>query len=277
MRMEGAMTPEERRDAWNRDGFFIERGFVGPHVVAAIEDETIKAIRSDPPAAHADELIYHVGDDLLIYPEKDASPSATNPEDYVGKVFNCHAEGAAKALALDARIVDVVANLLGGDVDVFQSQFIFKNPSVIGQPWHQDSYYFRFDRQPQIGVWVALSEATLENGCLWVVPGSHKGPIFGHEPDRRPGANKGYLEIVSEDTAAKIPVLMAPGDVLFFHSYLMHMSTDNVAKDRRAAMVYHYARAGTRAEFPEAAAALAHVNRWLPARRAAGTAVTQNQ
>jgi ectoine hydroxylase-related dioxygenase (phytanoyl-CoA dioxygenase family) len=60
---------------------------------------------------------------------------------------------------------------------------------------------------------------------------------------------------------------MAPGDVLFFHSYLMHMSTDNVAHERRAAMVYHYARAGTQAINAEAAAALAPVNRWIPIRR----------
>ncbi len=60
---------------------------------------------------------------------------------------------------------------------------------------------------------------------------------------------------------------MQPGDVLFFHSYLMHMSTDNVATERRAAMVYHYARAGTQAETPEIAQTLSQVNRWLSVRR----------
>jgi ectoine hydroxylase-related dioxygenase (phytanoyl-CoA dioxygenase family) len=138
---------------------------------------------------------------------------------------------------------------------------------VIGQPWHQDSYYFRFDTQPQVGVWVALSRATLENGCLWVLPGSHRGEVFKHIPDRRPAANRAYMEIVSEDDSARVPALMEPGDVLFFHSYLMHMSTDNVATERRAAMVYHYARAGTKAETPEIAKSLTHVNRWIPVRR----------
>ncbi len=161
----------------------------------------------------------------------------------------------------------VVAGLLGPDIDCFQSQFIFKNPGVIGQPWHQDSYYFRFDRQQQVGGWVALSRATLENGCLWVLPGSHKGPIHEHVPDRRPAANRAYTEIVSEDDSARVPALMEPGDVLFFHSYLMHMSTDNVADERRAAMVYHYARTGTQPISAEVAEQLAPVNRWIPVRR----------
>jgi ectoine hydroxylase-related dioxygenase (phytanoyl-CoA dioxygenase family) len=207
------------------------------------------------------------GANYAIFPEKKPSPSAIEPEDRVAKVFNCHAEGLARDIAVRDAIVDVVADILGPDIDCFQSQFIFKNPGVIGQPWHQDSYYFRFDRQPQVGVWVALSRATLENGCLWVLPGSHKGPIFEHVPDQRPAANRAYMEIVGQDDSARQPALMDPGDVLFFHSFLMHMSTDNVADERRSAMVYHYARAGTQAITPEVAETLAHVNRWIPVRR----------
>ncbi len=62
------------------------------------------------------------------------------------------------------------------------------------------------------------------------------GPIYEHVPDQRPGANLGYLEIVSEDDTARQPTLMEPGDVLFFRSNLMHMSTNNVADERRTAM-----------------------------------------
>jgi ectoine hydroxylase-related dioxygenase (phytanoyl-CoA dioxygenase family) len=95
--------------------------------------------------------------------------------------------------------------------------------------------------------------------------------VFEHVTDRRPESLQGYQEIVSEDTAEEIPVMMEPGDVLFFHSYLMHRSTDNVADYRRSAMVYHYAEAGTEPIDAAAAATLAHVNRWIPARRATST------
>jgi hypothetical protein len=267
-----AIAPLDRATrlaAWQTDGFFTVPGMVSRAEVTAIEDEIIGAVRADPPADHTGKVAYFMGPNLLTHLETAASPSAANPEDYVSKVFNCHAEGATRRLAEREDITALVAEILGDDIDCFQSQFIFKNPGVVGQPWHQDSFYFAFDRQPQVGVWVALSEATLQNGCLWVAPGSHaSGRIFKHIPDRRPEANRGYLEIVDQDTSNEIPCLMSPGDVLFFHSFLMHQSRDNVAPERRAAMVFHYGRAGTRLTDPGRAEALARVNRWIPVRRA---------
>ena len=264
------MITQAQREAWDRDGYFFVRGAIDPAFASAVEDEVVGRIRADPPAAHPGQQTYSSGENYLIYPETEPSPGAVNPEDLVSKVFNCHAEGLSRELAERPEIAEVVTGLLGPDIDCFQSQFIFKNPGVIGQPWHQDSYYFKFDKQPQVGVWVALSKATLENGCLWVAPGSHgSGEIFEHIPDQRPAANRGYQEIVSQDTSGNVSALMEPGDVLFFHSYLMHMSTDNVADYRRSAMVYHYGRAGTRALTPESALVLARVNRWIPVRRAA--------
>lgn len=263
---------EERRERWERDGFYIERGMVERGAAGRIEDEVIARIRAHPPRASGGQNIYYAGENYLVHCETAPSPSAVNPEDRVAKVFNCHVEGETRRVAERKDIVDAVEDVLGPDLDCFQSQFIFKNPGVIGQPWHQDSLYFDFTRQPQVGVWVALSRATLENGCLWVLPGSHKEPIHRHVPDRRPEANKGYLEIVDHDFGARIPVPMETGDVLFFHSFLMHMSTDNVTDYRRAAMVYHYGRAGTEVSprVPESArAALKTVNRWMPVRRAA--------
>ena len=110
-------------------------------------------------------------------------------------------------------------------------------------------------------MWLAVTEATLENGCLQVLPGSHREPIHEHVPDRRPGANLGYVEIVDHEMSAAQPVLMSPGDLLVFDSHLMHRSTDNVSDGIRAAMVFHYCRAGTVERQPNA------INQFTPARR----------
>ncbi len=144
-------------------------------------------------------------------------------------------------------LADLVADVRGaGDVDCFLSQFIFKAPGAWGQPWHQDSFYFPFDPpRPIVGVWLAVTEATLENGCLHVLPGSHREPVHEHVPDRRPGANYGYVEIVDHDMDAAVPVPMQPGDLLLFDSHLMHRSTDNTSDGIRGAMVYHYAPTAT--------------------------------
>src|SRR5262245_46947139 len=132
------MTPESMQSAWQRDGFFYMRGLVDPQLVRQVEAEVIATIRADPPERHPDEVAYLSGRDYYIYPEKRPSPTAVNAEDRIAKVFNCHVHGATRAIAQRRDIVDIVAELLGApDIDCFQSQFIFKNPGVIGQPWHQ--------------------------------------------------------------------------------------------------------------------------------------------
>ena len=269
------ISEQERREGWERDGFYIERGLIELSSTARIEEEIVARIRTDPPEKHPGKSAYFADKDHLIHCETAPSPSAVNPEDRVSKVFNCHVADETKRVALRKEIVDRVEEILGPDLDCFQSQFIFKNPGVVGQPWHQDSLYFDFTLQPQVGVWAALTRATLENGCLWVLPGSHREPIHRHVPDRRPEANRGYLEIIDHDFGARIPVTMEAGDVLFFHSFLMHMSTDNVTDFRRSAMVYHYGRAGTEISprvTPDRVAALRTVNRWVPVRRRSSVA-----
>jgi ectoine hydroxylase-related dioxygenase (phytanoyl-CoA dioxygenase family) len=94
-------------------------------------------------------------------------------------------------------------------------------------------------------VWLAVTESAADNGPLWVLPGSHREPVHEVVPDTREHANFAYVEIVDHDMHGEIPVLMQPGDLLLFHSHLMHRSTDNSSDRRRAAMVYHYGMADT--------------------------------
>ncbi len=263
------MDLAEQRRAWEEDGYFVLRGFAAPAVGQEMERETVAAIRADPPSAHEGVLAYPSQDKLLIMPEARPRADAFRPEEAISKVFNSHLSGAAADFARRSDVADIVANLIGADIDVFQSQFIFKNAGAWGQPWHQDSFYFPFRQQPQVGVWLAISEATLENGCLSVLPRSHLPvTIHAHHPDARPGANHGYLEILDQDTSDAIPVLMEPGDMLVFHSYLMHRSEDNRSTGRRSAMVYHYGVAGN--GFVDAALAASNpIVNWTPVRRAA--------
>jgi ectoine hydroxylase-related dioxygenase (phytanoyl-CoA dioxygenase family) len=253
---------------WQRDGFFVLKGFADPEIGRLMAQEAITAIRNDPPSSHVGEKGYVLPNGMLVQPEGKTPDHARDPEDFVAKVFNTHLSGTAHEFAVSTRAADVVASLLGEDIDVFQSMFILKNRGAWGQPWHQDSYYFNFDQQPQVGLWLAISEATLENGCLSVLPGSHRSPILTHIPDRREGANQGYLEVLGLDESTAVPVLMEPGDLLVFHSYLLHRSVDNNGGGRRAAMVYHYGRAGSQnLSPPELQAMQARVTRWIPVRR----------
>lgn len=232
---------------WERDGYVVLRGLVDHGMVGAVNDQAIALVRQ--LAETGEELGgYRRGDDMFSVPEPNLVQTGSRPtraEDHVSKLFNLHRRGVFADFARHAGVIEVLAGLLGPDVDCFNSQFIFKNPGAWGQPWHQDSLYFDLDRVPQVGVWLATSDATESNGCLFVAPGSHTEPLHHHVPDRRPDANLGYLEIVDHDFSDAVPVTMAPGDVLVFHSFLMHKSGDNRSNHRRTALVFHYASTGT--------------------------------
>jgi len=252
----GTLTTAERA-AWERDGFFIRRAFAREPVLGDMLARAVAICRS-----------YDAGENFtgaLVVPEAKPNPLAREPEDRISKVFRLHRDGVFGEFARDPRVVDVVAGILGDDVDCFLSQFIFKNRGAYGQPWHQDALYFLMEPDAQIGIWLAITPATLANGCLHVLPGSHRERVHAHEPDRRPDSNYGYLEIVDHDMSAAVPVLMDPGDLLVFHSHLMHRSTDNTSDGIRAAMVYHYGPAGTVDRTPVGPA---YVNDWMPVRRA---------
>jgi hypothetical protein len=234
-------APQAGRDQLEQlrtDGFFRIDGFADAEVTDAMLDHAVRVARDGSRDA----------DTSVVVPEQqpDIEPG-TGPEDSVSKIFRLARHRVFHDFMTSPEVIELVTQVLGmADVDNFLSQFIFKSPGAWGQPWHQDSLYFPFEpARPVIGVWLAVTRATLKNGCLHVLPGSHREPVHAHVPDSRPGANFGYFEIVDHDMACATPVLMEPGDLLVFDSHLMHRSTDNESDGRRAAMVYHFAQADT--------------------------------
>jgi ectoine hydroxylase-related dioxygenase (phytanoyl-CoA dioxygenase family) len=245
----------DQHQQWHHNGYFILPGFVESDVGDAMLERVVQIARQADGELRADNY--------LISPEQNLRPNlgdSADAEAGVSKIFRLHRDEVFKSFIESPEIINIGTELLGPGLDCFLSQFIFKNPGAWGQPWHQDSYYFPFDTSPQVGLWLAVTEATLENGCLWVLPGSHRQPIHKHIPDRRPNANFGYVEIVDQDCSAEIPVMMNPGDLLVFHSHLMHRSKDNLSDRLRAAMVYHLALHGTK----DLSDKPARVNDWMP-------------
>jgi ectoine hydroxylase-related dioxygenase (phytanoyl-CoA dioxygenase family) len=253
------VSAEERRQRWQRDGFYVLPGFAPEATCRAMRERAIEIARKAGGAGRVGHA--------LVVPEARPDPRARSPEERVSKVFLLHREAPFADFCREERLLDLVAEILGPDLDCFGSQFIFKYPGALGQPWHQDAYYFPFDRGPQVGIWLAVTEAVPENGPLHVLPGSHREPVHDVVPDRRGYADVGYVEIVDFDTSGARPVLMSPGDLLVFHSHLMHRSTDNVSRQMRAAMVFHFAQGGTEDRFAERFGHPSPVHDWLPLRR----------
>jgi ectoine hydroxylase-related dioxygenase (phytanoyl-CoA dioxygenase family) len=248
------------RSQFDREGFILLEGFAQPDTCKAMLDRA----RSLARLAHGAGRI----GDALVMPEAKPAPPDRPAEEHVSKIFRLHRQEAVfHAFCRRPELLEVVSALLGENLDCFLSQFIFKQPGAMGQPWHQDAFYFPFDRAPQIGVWLAVTEARIDNGPLHILPGSHREAVHEAIPDPREHANLGYVEIVDHDTRDASAVLLQPGDLLVFHSHLMHKSTDNESNDPRAAMVYHYAEAGTR-DFTESRTGHpSPVNDWMPVLR----------
>ena len=235
---------QTQKQSWNEKGFILIPNFFPEDKCIEINQTVVDIVRS--MACNSEEFNHaYIDQGHIGIREMKPSQKIENIEDEMSKVFRLHQTGIFNKFIKRDDLLNIVEDILGENIDCFLSQFIFKNPGAWGQPWHQDSSYFPFDRAPQVGAWLATSAATKENGCLVILPGSHKEVIHEHLPDDRPGSNYGYTEIKDHDFKKEMPLYLNTGDLLLFHSFLMHKSYDNKSNNRRTAMVYHFAETGT--------------------------------
>jgi hypothetical protein len=155
----------------------------------------------------------------------------------------CHLDPRIDALIDDPRLWQPTTAVAGCErVSLFSDKLNFKRPGGAPFPWHQDSPYWAFDCRHLdrlVSVQLYLDDATRENGCLWVIPGSHRrGPIPCHQ-DRgvvgRLYTDMGQLE-GEEPLALELPA----GSAIWFHGDLVHGSRSNRGRSSRRALVLTY-------------------------------------
>ena len=83
-----------------------------------------------------------------------------------------------KSMLDSAELVQYLAELIGPNVKCMQSMLFVKKSGKPGQAWHQDEHFIPTRDRSLTGVWIALDDATIENGCLWVIPGSHHAGVL---------------------------------------------------------------------------------------------------
>lgn len=143
-------------------------------------------------------------------------------------------------------MVEVLTKLIGPNVKCMQSMLFIKAAGKPGQAWHQDEDYIPTRDNSLTGGWIALDDATVENGCLWVLPGSHRDhilwPMRSHN-DRRFDCNQESINFPYTDDEA-VPVEVKAGSAVFFNGYLLHRSLPNrAASGFRRCLVNHYMNA----------------------------------
>lgn len=126
---------------------------------------------------------------------------------------------------------------------LWQSMYIFKQPRIGGEVrWHQDASYLVTNPANVTGLWIAMEDAHKDNGCLWVQPGGHKGPLR-EIYEVTPGHSSGELRPLdntpwpSLDEAVAVEV--AAGSVIVFNDHLPHYSSHNHSAQSRQALTMH--------------------------------------
>jgi ectoine hydroxylase-related dioxygenase (phytanoyl-CoA dioxygenase family) len=137
------------------------------------------------------------------------------------------------------KIASVLSQLIGPNVKCMQSMLFIKPPGFPGQAYHQDERYIPTEDRSLTGAWIAIDDATIENGCLWVIPGTNKGNIYPWAPHNNPEYDFAD-EAQGIPREREIPVEVKAGAVVFFNGFLLHSSHKNRSKIYRRVLVNHY-------------------------------------
>lgn len=140
-------------------------------------------------------------------------------------------------LAFHPTMVGIAATLLGPDLKLLQSILLLKPPHFGGEKiWHQDNAYFRRDPNHIVGFWVACDDATVQNGCMHIIPESHIQGIVEHS-----GLKNDYGAVITPSVEDAVSIPLNAGDALIFDGELLHSTPPNTTNTRRRSIQYHYA------------------------------------
>ena len=216
---------KEECASYARDGFVTPSQPLPTHLFKALRRNVDRLIESNPK--HRPEQI--------VCPHILGGADGSLAEDINLRDFFldlCHHED----------LVGMVSQLIGPDVILWGSQLFSKPPhDGLAIPWHQDGNYWPIEPLAACSVWIAVDEASSDNGCMRVVPGSHRLGLLAHENDDDPDlALNEALSGGAFDADAAVDVALRPGQISLHDVNLVHGSEANRSSKRRAGMVLRY-------------------------------------
>lgn len=153
-----------------------------------------------------------------------------------------------KGIARHPGVLDAFEGLLGPDIQCFNTGFRVKRPErPTHAGWHQDSHYSRIEPLMIVGA-LALTPISLDNGCLKVIPGSHRwGPMNHADSDDSASIlSRGQAITDSFDDSAAVPLILRPGEIGFFDYRIVHGSGTNASSEPRVMMLIEMMAASAR-------------------------------
>ncbi len=239
------------KDGMGREAaaFYAEQGFlvvhdaVSAHEVAELKAEAVAVCRQERGPL---QMRFGDKDAEAAFPSPESL--AAMPEEEAIKYFLCIHQAHKTSPVLYAYLAhpvirEVLTRVIGPNVKCMQSMLFIKSAGKPGQAWHQDEDFIPTRDRSLIGAWIAMDNAIIDNGCLWIIPGSHKHgvlwPMYAHN-DKRYDCTVMSYDFPYKDEDA-VPVEVPAGAIVFFNGYLLHKSEPNrLAQGFRRVLVNHY-------------------------------------
>ena len=146
-------------------------------------------------------------------------------------------------LACHPGVLNIVGQLIGPDILVYNVTYIIKEPKTPTHvSWHQDLTYWGLDSDDQVSLWLALSDASVDSGCMRVIPGSHQHGRQHHILSEDDDTNVLFQNqrVADVDESCAIDCSLNPGQASLHHGWLLHASAPNHSADRRIGLNVQY-------------------------------------
>jgi phytanoyl-CoA dioxygenase PhyH len=213
------------------EGYGVLLNAITPQEVVELREEAVRLCRGELAA-------------IAGAPE---APAGESVDDLMRRFLCIHYPHKVSEVAMRAlrapRVVEVMTGVIGPNVKAMQSMLFIKSEGKPGQAWHQDEFFIPTRDRSLTAAWIALDDATVENGCLWVLPGSHRrGVIYPdrEQEDLRFDCTVEAFDFPYSDDDA-VPVEVPAGSAVIFNGYLLHRSLPNTGRrGLRRALANHY-------------------------------------
>lgn len=145
-------------------------------------------------------------------------------------------------LATMPSVLDIVEQMIGPDILLYNVTYIIKEANTPTHvSWHQDLTFWGLSHDDQVSMWLALSPATAESGCMRMIPGSHKDGVHEHEThDDETNVLLQSQTIHGVDESKSVMCPLKPGEASFHHGWTLHASMPNNSEDRRIGLNIQY-------------------------------------
>jgi phytanoyl-CoA hydroxylase len=219
------MLTQTQIEDFKRDGYTVARGLFTAEEVAAYRDHFMQLREKGTYPGDFAGVDLTSADPLKRYP----------------RMIHMHRwDKTSLQFLTDSRVRASLTDLLTTEPYAVQTMIYFKPAGARGQALHQDQFYLNVQPGTCMAAWLALDTCDVENGCLEVVPGTQNLPLLCTvKADTKQSFTDVTVPLAPDMQPA--PVIMAPGDVLFFNGSLIHGSRPNTSADRfRRSLIGHY-------------------------------------